>query len=312
MNDVPAAEQSSTTLVTTPSSASSPVLTHSVADARAAVRRLRERGLSIALVPTMGALHAGHLSLVELARTQADVVVVSIFVNPVQFGPTEDLAAYPRTLDDDVRLLAGSAAVVFAPSAEEMYPDGWPQTLVTPGEIATRYEGALRPGHFAGVLTVISKLFHIVQPDIAVFGEKDAQQLAVVRRMVADLDVPVRIVGAPIRRDTDGIALSSRNRYLSESERATALFLSRAITAVAEQARDGVHPSAARAVGISLLEAQAGIEIDYLDIVDESTFTAVDDDFTGDARVIVAARVGTTRLIDNTPAHFGTGTEETA
>lgn len=276
-----------------------PIVLTTIEGIRRQVSALRAAGCSVALVPTMGALHAGHLSLVDIASANADAVIVSVFVNPAQFGPTEDLAKYPRTLDADVEALTGVGVdAVFAPAAEELYPAGWPTTLVTPGAIATRYEGALRPGHFAGVLTVVTKLLNIVQPDVAVFGEKDAQQLALVRRLVKDLDIPTTIVAAPTRRDTEGLALSSRNRYLSDVDRATAQFVPRAVTAVVEQARAGAGAVQARDAGIALLRAQPSIALDYLDIVDEE-FAPVRADHTGSARVIVAARVGQTRLIDN-------------
>ena len=193
----------------------------------------------VVLVPTMGALHDGHLRLVSQARDLGGFVVVSIFVNPLQFGPGEDLDRYPRTLDADVTALEGLADVVFAPSASEMYPNGPSETRVTAGESGTLFEGASRPGHFDGVLTVVSKLFNIVQPDVAVFGQKDAQQVHVIGRMVDDLNLPVSIAVVDTVRESDGLALSSRNRYLDEDQRLAAVTLSRALAAGAEAAHDG-------------------------------------------------------------------------
>ncbi|WP_432927269.1 pantoate--beta-alanine ligase [Microbispora sp. CA-135349] len=256
----------------------------------------------IALVPTMGALHEGHRSLVRLAREHADHVVVSVFVNPLQFGPGEDFSRYPRTFDADLRACEEEGVrVVFAPSAEDMYlPDR--QVEVSAGGMGGVVEGAFRPGHFDGVLTVVLKLFNLVQPDVAVFGQKDAQQLALIRRMVADLDVPVSIVGAPTVREADGLALSSRNRYLSEADRRTALALSRALRSGAARAGT-TGPAgildAARAVLEEAARFDPPLLLDYLILADPATFAPVGDDHRGEAILAVAAKVGTTRLIDN-------------
>ncbi|MEU0564512.1 pantoate--beta-alanine ligase [Nonomuraea sp. NPDC005983] len=250
----------------------------------------------VALVPTMGALHEGHRSLIREARARAGHVVVSIFVNPLQFAPGEDFSRYPRTFDADLEVCrAEGVDVVFAPSAEDMYrPDR--QVSVHAGRMGEIVEGASRPGHFDGVLTVVLKLFNLVQPDVAVFGQKDAQQLALIRRMVADLDLPVEIVGAPTVREADGLALSSRNRYLSADDRQAALILSRALRAGAVE----LTPSKIRAAAQAVLdEAGPALSVDYLALVDPGTFEEAGEAFKGEAVLAVAARVGATRLIDN-------------
>jgi pantoate--beta-alanine ligase len=242
----------------------------------------------VAVVMTMGALHEGHAALIRAAAAQSDAVVVTIFVNPLQFGAGEDLDRYPRTLEADLQLCAAAgAAVVFTPTPDVVYPDE-PVVRVGAGRFGGVLEGATRPGHLDGVLTVVLKLMHLVRPDVALFGEKDAQQLASIRRMVRDLDVDVDVVGVPTVREPDGLALSSRNRYLSGAERTSALALSRALRAVAETG----DLAAARAT----LDAEPGVDLDYLERVRSSTFEV---DPSGDL-VVVAARVGTTRLIDNT------------
>ncbi len=264
---------------------------------------------TVALVPTMGALHEGHRSLLRLARGLADTVAVSIFVNPLQFGPSEDLDRYPRTFPDDLAICnEEGAGLVFAPTVDVMYPgaDG-PRVTVQSGDMGTIVEGACRPGHFDGVLTVVLKLFNLVLPDIAIFGEKDAQQLAMVRRMVADLNVPVRVVGGPTVREEDGLALSSRNRYLSAPERVTALSLSLALRTGAEAVSEGPAKvlRSARAVLDEAIDADPPLDLDYLVLVDPETFSAVAEDHTGPAVLAVAGRAGSTHLIDNMTLYFG-------
>ena len=258
-----------------------------------------------AVVMTMGALHAGHLSLVRHARELADQVVVTIFVNPLQFGAGEDLSRYPRDLDRDLELLSGPGLlgpgdVVFAPEPDVVYPDGDPLVRVSAGALGETYEGAVRPGHFDGVLTVVLKLMHLTRPDVALFGRKDAQQLVAVRRMVRDLDVPVEVVGVPLVRDDDGVALSSRNAYLDPDERRRALGLSRALRAGAAAASAG--PAAVLAAAPAAL---ADEDVDYVALVDPDDFTPVPDDHVGEAVLALAARIGTTRLIDNTSVTLG-------
>jgi pantoate--beta-alanine ligase len=255
---------------------------------------------SLALVPTMGALHDGHAELIRLAGTLADAVAVSIFVNPLQFGPAEDLDRYPRTPERDLELSDRlGVGLVFAPAAAEMYPDGRSAVTVDPGPLGALLEGASRPGHFAGVLTVVTKLLGLVRPDVAVFGEKDYQQLALIRRTVADLELGVRIVGGPTVRDPDGLALSSRNRYLTAEQRQQALALPRALRAGADEG-----PNGAGAVLKAATEALRGIDVDYLALrgVDLGPAPAA-----GPARLLVAARIGTTRLIDNVPLTLDAG-----
>lgn len=319
----------------------------------------RDGGRERAVVMTMGALHDGHAALVRAARARVGVggqVVVTVFVNPLQFGPGEDLDRYPRTLDADLRIAGQAGAdAVFAPSADEVYPGGQPEVRVTAGPMGERLEGASRPGHFDGMLTVVAKMLHLTAPDVSFFGQKDAQQLALVQRMVRDLNFPVEIVGVPTVREPDGLALSSRNRYLSEEERTTALALSRALLAARDRltAEGALHArataarattsraSASRAAALAALgeprasadaHAVAGaesavarsrqtvraaasavltdarryrppLELDYLALIDPADFTEVGDDFEGEAVLAVAARVGTTRLIDNLPLY---------
>ena len=270
----------------------------------------RGRPYRRAVVMTMGALHAGHLSLVEQARDLADTVVVTIFVNPLQFGPTEDLARYPRDLDADLHLLTGPGLlgpddVVFAPDVAVMYPGGDPVVRVTAGAIGEVLEGAVRPGHLDGVVTVVLKLLHLTQPDVAIFGRKDAQQLAAIRRMARDLEVAVEIVGAPLVRDDDGLALSSRNAYLTPAQRADALALPAALQAGVAAADEGA--GAVRAAARARL---GGLDVDYVALVDPDTFDEVVDDHTGEVLLLLAARVGTTRLIDNTALVLGADRRE--
>ena len=259
-----------------------------------------------AVVMTMGALHEGHASLVRAARARvgaAGTVVVTVFVNPLQFGAGEDLDRYPRTLDADLALAAEAGAdLVFAPAVDEVYPGGEPQVRIAAGPMGEGYEGAARPGHFDGMLTVVAKLLHLTGPDVACFGEKDGQQLALVRRMVRDLNFPVEILGVETVREADGLALSSRNRFLSAEDRTGALTLSRALFA----GRDAVPagPAAVRAAAGAVL-AGSGLAPDYLGLIDPVDFTEVDrEDFRGEALLALAAKVGRTRLIDNVRIGF--------
>lgn len=257
----------------------------------------------VAFVPTMGALHDGHASLMRTARKHADTVVVSVFVNPLQFAEGEDLDRYPRTLEADLEVCAAEGVgVVFAPSVEEVYPYGVRHqqgVTVEPGHLGTILDGASRPGHFTGVLTVVAKLFGLVQPDVAVFGEKDYQQLALITRMAADLCLPVEVVGAPTVREDDGLALSSRNRYLDADQRRAAVALSRALRAAQERASYGVP--AARWAAMSVLRAEPAVELDYLALTSPDLGEPPE---TGEGRILVAARVGSTRLIDNMQIFF--------
>ena len=271
-----------------------------LADLRQAVSALRGDGGGVALVPTMGALHAGHLALVEAGRRRAAHVVVSIFVNPTQFGPNEDLDAYPRREAADSALLEqAGAAILWAPDAPTMYPPGF-ATSIGVGGVSERWDGAARPGHFAGVATVVTKLLLQTQPDVALFGEKDFQQLAVIRRLVADLDIPVEIIGVPIQRDDDGLALSSRNAYLTPEERVTARILPRALGEAVSAIERGADVTAALDAARRKL-ADAGFDpIDYIALCDAATLEPIDrPDRPG--RLLAAAKLGRTRLIDNLP-----------
>ncbi|ROS78818.1 pantoate--beta-alanine ligase [Cellulomonas sp. PhB143] len=256
-----------------------------------------------AVVMTMGALHDGHLRLVARARDLVGPdgqVVVTIFVNPLQFGPGEDLERYPRDLAGDLARLAPLRPdLVLAPATDVVYPDGDPIVRVSSGRLGRVLEGAHRPGHFDGVLTVVLKLLQLVRPDVAVFGEKDAQQLLAVRRMVRDLDLGVEIAGVPIARDPDGLAMSSRNAYLSAADRADAVALAAALRAGAAAAADGAAPDAVVARAAGMLDERPGVDVDYLVLVDPTTVEEVGPGFSGPALLLVAARVGTTRLIDN-------------
>jgi pantoate--beta-alanine ligase len=265
-------------------------------------RALRHTGRRVMLVPTMGALHDGHLSLVRAAkRVPGSVVVVSIFVNPLQFGADEDLDAYPRIVDADLALLRGEGVeIAFTPSAAAMYPDG-PRTAVHPGPLGSELEGAARPTHFAGMLTVVLKLLQIVHPDRVFFGEKDYQQLVLVRQMVADLNVDTRVVGVPIVRELDGLAMSSRNRYLDPAQRELAGLLSAALLAGTHAASGGAE-AALRAARAVLSEVPA-IDVDYLEVRDPELGPAP---LHGPARLLVAARLGTTRLLDNVAIEIST------
>jgi len=270
-----------------------------VRDMRAASRQVRQSGQALGFVPTMGALHAGHIALVRAARAQCDVIAASIFVNPTQFGPNEDFAKYPRTFDQDRALLeAEGVAFIFAPTPEEMYPSG-ASTFVEVEGISDRLDGASRPGHFRGVATVVANLFHIVAPDKAFFGQKDAAQVAVLRRMVRDLNFDLELIVCPTIREPDGLALSSRNRYLSAPERAQALVLSRALNAISAAYRAGqTNVTRLLDAGRAAMAAEPEVRIDYLAIVDPDTLLPLDDAAPG-ALVAVAAYVGSTRLIDN-------------
>ena len=268
----------------------------------------------VVLVPTMGALHAGHRALLRAARELAGAagsvpagsVVVSIFVNPLQFGPGEDLERYPRTLDADLAMCAEEGArLVFAPSAAEMYPAGRPQVTVDPGPGGQVLEGKFRPGFFDGVLTVVLKLFSLARPDVAVFGQKDAQQLVLIRRMVSDLDLGVVIESVPTVREPDGLAISSRNAYLSAGDRTNALALSRALRAGSARAADGARPVLAAAGEV--LAASPALAVDYLELVDPATLAPVPAGRAGPAVLVVAATVGGTRLIDNVPVALAGG-----
>lgn len=267
---------------------------------RNACRQARQGGKRLAFVPTMGALHEGHLSLVRMARGQAQVVAVSIFVNPLQFGPNEDLAKYPRTFERDRQMLeAEGVELLFAPTVEEMYPKG-AVTYVTVEGLSERLCGRSRPGHFRGVTTVVAKLFHIVEPDLAIFGQKDAAQVAILRRMVRDLDFPVQIVVGSTVREADGLALSSRNAYLSPEQRKQALVLHRALMRVQTLSDTGVHDAAKLAeAGRQVVAEEPAVRLDYFEVVDPDSLEPVQDTSRG-ALVAVAAFVGTTRLIDNT------------
>jgi pantoate--beta-alanine ligase len=278
----------------------------SIARLRAWRAGQRAAGRHVGFVPTMGHLHEGHLALVDEARRRADAVVLSIFVNPLQFGPDEDLARYPRDLPRDRALSQRRGVdVLFVPSVEEMYPPGM-KVRVTGGEIAERWEGAARPGHFTGVLTVVAKLFHLVEPDVVCFGQKDIQQLTLVRRMLRDLDWPVGLVVVPTVRDADGLALSSRNVYLSATERQQALALSRGLRSAGAAWRAGERVAAAlEGVVRASLEAAPAVRAEYIAVVEPERLDPVEIALAGTI-IAVAARVGTTRLIDNVILEQGT------
>jgi pantoate--beta-alanine ligase len=271
----------------------------SIEEVRGVLRRPRIEARTIGLVPTMGALHEGHLSLVAASRARCDLTVVSVFVNPTQFGEGEDFESYPRDLDADAELLEGAGAdVVFAPSTAVMYPEG-ASTRVDSGPIGTVWCGASRPGHFAGVATVVTKLLNIVGPDVAFFGEKDYQQLKVIERVVADLDIPTHVAGCPIVREPDGLALSSRNRYLTPEQRSHALVLSRALFRASERAGAGETDAVALQQELAAtISAEPGVVLDYAAVVDAGTLECVTE-LRRECRALVAARVGTARLIDN-------------
>ena len=272
-----------------------------IPEARAACRDARAgRKRVVALVPTMGALHEGHLSLVRAAKAQCDAVAVSIFVNPTQFGPTEDLSKYPRQFDRDCQLLEKEGVdILFAPSVDEIYPDGAVTWVLVEG-LSEKLDGRSRPGHFRGVTTIVAKLFHIIEPDAAFFGQKDAAQLAVIRRMVRDLNFPVEIVACPIVRESDGLAMSSRNAYLNREERGRALVLRRSLEQVQREFQGGER-TAAKLISTAkeVFAREPQVALDYFEIVDPDTLDPVER-ISQKTLVAVAAYVGSTRLIDNT------------
>jgi pantoate--beta-alanine ligase len=273
-------------------------LVRTVAALRATIAGFRKKGETVALVPTMGALHVGHLTLVAAARKRCDRVVVTIFVNPKQFGPREDFSRYPRTLAADRKALAAVGAdVVFAPEVASIYPAGF-ATSVSVSGLTERLEGPLRPGHFTGVTTVVSKLLIQALPDVAVFGEKDYQQLSIIRRMVVDLDLPMRIEGVAVVREKDGLALSSRNAYLSVEQRAAAPVLYAHLKKAAAELAAGKSWAGVADTAIRAIRAAGFERVDYFDLCDASTLEPVTDT-TKPARILVAAWIGTTRLIDN-------------
>lgn len=284
-----------------------PRVVHTRADYLAALAELRATpGANLGLVMTMGALHEGHLELVRQACQHSSHVVVTIFVNPTQFAPGEDFEAYPRTLEADVAALSTVGVdLVWAPAPEDVYPVE-PVISLSPGIVGAHLEGASRPTHFAGVALVVTKVLNLTQPDVAMFGEKDAQQLAVIRAFVRDLDIPVRIIGVPIVRDTDGVALSSRNVYLSEAERVSARSLNRALGVAGQAAAAGAPPALVIAAARQVLDVEPGVDVDYIELVDDMTFqplTSTNEPVA--ARLLIAARVGTTRLIDNAAMTIG-------
>ncbi len=287
--------------------ARTPIVVHTQADLSDALAQLDNAPVPAgsnkarrAVVMTMGALHAGHMELVDQARAAAHQVVVTVFVNPLQFGPNEDYDAYPRVLDADVTLLSEHGAdLVFAPEREDMYPGRDPLVRVTAGTMGTVLEGSFRPGHFDGVVTVVNKLLNLVDPDLAFFGEKDAQQLLIIQRMVKDLGHRVEIRPVPIVRQEDGLALSSRNSYLSPADRITALTLHRALTSARAAAEAGANAIQVRQAALDVFAQQPQIDVDYVVVVDPNTIEDANVTFVGEALVLVAARVGTTRLIDN-------------
>ncbi|WP_377640305.1 pantoate--beta-alanine ligase [Oryzobacter terrae] len=279
-----------------------PVVAHTREELKAAREALPSR--DVAVVMTMGALHDGHAHLIRAARQRHAHVVVTIFLNPLQFGPKEDLSRYPRTFDSDMEICTTAGVdVVFAPTPDVVYPDGDPGVRVAAGPLGEVLEGASRPGHFDGVLTVVGKLLHLTAARSAYFGQKDAQQLLLIRRMVRDVDFPVDIVSVPTVREPDGLAMSSRNMYLTDSDREVALSLSRALRAGAEAARLG--PSAVRRAAREVMVEEPLALVDYLVLVHPHTLQSVPEWYRGEALLAVAAKVGTTRLIDNAPLHLG-------
>ena len=273
--------------------------TEEIASLRRQIAAWKDAGKTIAFVPTMGALHPGHLSLIDIARSRADRVVASIFVNPTQFGPLEDLDHYPRTLEGDLAKLSSAGCdLLFHPSASELYPSGH-DVWIEPGRPASGLEGDRRPGHFRGVATVVTMLLNIVQPDVAVFGEKDAQQLVIVRKLVQDLHLPVEILSGPTLRAADGLALSSRNRFLTPAEREVAPVLFRALTAARERVASGVLDcNSLRRGMLEILATEEAVKVDYIALVDAGTFSPVQT-ITNPVVAALAVHLGTTHLIDN-------------
>jgi pantoate--beta-alanine ligase len=281
-----------------------PVVAHTRGELKAAREALSSR--DVAVVMTMGALHDGHAQLIRTARQGHEHVVVTIFLNPLQFGPKEDLSRYPRTFDADLEICTSAGVdLIFAPTPDVVYPDGDPGVRVSAGPLGEVLEGASRPGHFDGVLTVVGKLLHLTAARSAYFGQKDAQQLLLIRRMVRDIDFPVDVVSVPTVREHDGLAMSSRNMYLTASDRETALCLSRALRAGGDAAAYG--PSAIRRAAREVLVEEPLALVDYLVLVHPQTLADVPEWYRGEALLAVAARVGTTRLIDNTPLLVGPG-----
>lgn len=276
-----------------------PLVVRSVPALRKVVSRYRAKGETVALVPTMGALHDGHLSLVRIAHRRAKRVIVSIFVNPAQFAPTEDFKTYPRSFNTDLAMLAAlKVDLIWAPTVAAMYPAGFATKIAPAGPALVGLEDRFRPHFFGGVATVVSKLFLQTTPDFAIFGEKDYQQLKVVTRMARDLDLPLRVIGAPTVREKDGLAMSSRNAYLSPDERKAAPLLHRVLKETAAAIKSGTLPNAAIAQGRGRIE-QAGFKLDYLEARHAETLSPIESAKDGPIRLLVAARIGTTRLIDN-------------
>jgi pantoate--beta-alanine ligase len=276
---------------------------HTIKEIRQACAKSRtaaDSSSTLGLVPTMGALHEGHLSLIRAAKKQCDIVVATIFVNPTQFGPNEDFARYPRTFMSDCALLESEGVdLLFGPTVEEMYPSGTDRTFIEVSGISDRLDGLSRPGHFRGVATVVAKLFHIVSPDFAYFGQKDAAQVTVLRAMVRDLNFPLELIACPTVRGPDGLALSSRNQYLSADERNHALALSQSLASASAMATAGVHDAGQlRSSILERLKSSPALQIDYVEIVDPATLESVSDARRG-ALIAVAAWIGKTRLIDN-------------
>ena len=287
-------------MTSTASRVATPVRTvERVSELRAVLDERRRTGARIGLVPTMGFLHEGHLRLVDEARRRSDFVVMSIFVNPLQFGPNEDFERYPRDVaGDTAKAESRGVDLLFVPAVEEMYA-GTRTVVVEPIAVADRWEGAVRPGHFRGVLTVVAKLFHLVAPDVAIFGQKDIQQATLIRAMVRDLDFPLEIVVSPTVRESDGLAMSSRNSYLSPDERRRALVLSATLRAIAERAKRGERDAVVlERAGKEVLEREPAVQLDYLALVDPERLEPVAAVSPGTV-VMIAARVGRTRLIDN-------------